>query len=78
MNNRRTVSADFPTIVCLCGSTHFHKEFVEANRQETMAGKIVLSVGVFGHSSQEVHGCKIDLQEDEKNKLDELHKRKNY
>lgn len=37
-----------PVIVCLCGSTRFYKEFMEANERETLAGKIVLSVGLSG------------------------------
>ncbi len=37
-----------PVIVCLCGSTKFYKEFLEANERETLAGKIVLSVGLSG------------------------------
>jgi len=34
-----------PTIVCLCGSTRFGDAFREANLQETIDGKIVLSIG---------------------------------
>jgi hypothetical protein len=34
-----------PTIVCLCGSTRFKDAFVEANLRETLAGRIVLSIG---------------------------------
>jgi hypothetical protein len=67
---------DTPPIVCLCGSTRFHKEFIEANRAETMAGRIVLSVGVFGHGSEEIHGERIELTVHDKKMLDELHKRK--
>lgn len=44
--------AALPTVVCLCGSTRFKEAFVEANRCETLAGRIVLSVGLFGHSDQ--------------------------
>lgn len=47
--------ADRPRIVCLCGSTRFKKEFIEANFRETMAGKIVLSVGWFSHADAEVY-----------------------
>lgn len=72
----RSVSGDFPTIVCLCGSTRFPEAFIEANRQETMAGKIVLSVGVFKQSSEAIHGRKIDLTENEVNQLNDLHLRK--
>lgn len=35
-----------PTIVCLCGSTRFIEEFAAANERETIAGHIVLTVGV--------------------------------
>jgi len=42
----RTFHADTaPTIVCLCGSTRFGEAFREANLRETLAGKIVLSIG---------------------------------
>jgi hypothetical protein len=60
----------FPTIVCLCGSTRFEKEFLDAAQAETLAGRIVLSVGMFSHSRG------IILSDELKRKLDELHKRK--
>lgn len=61
---------DLPTVVCLCGSTRFRKAFEEANQRETLAGRIVLSVGFFGHEQ--------GLQPDDprKRRLDVLHKRK--
>lgn len=34
-----------PTIVCLCGSTRFSQAFRDANFRETLAGRIVLSIG---------------------------------
>jgi hypothetical protein len=55
------------TIVCLCGSTRFEKEFHEANKRETLAGKIVLTVGFFGHSTGEV------ITPEQKYALDALH-----
>ena len=61
---------DKPIIVTLCGSTKFKQAFIEANRRETMAGKIVLSCGLFNHADG------INLTEKEKIFLDELHKRK--
>ena len=64
------------TIVCLCGSTRFYEDFIEANLQETMQGKIVLSVGVFGHSDKVIHGRNIELSEQDKTMLDKLHKEK--
>ncbi len=39
------MSKQVPTIVCLCGSTRFSEAFREANLRETLAGKIVLTVG---------------------------------
>ena len=54
-------------IVCLCGSTKFKEEYIKANRDETLKGNIVLSVGLFGH----VEG--LDMDSDTKKMLDELH-----
>ena len=56
-------------VVCLCGSTRFRGEFTEANRRETMAGRIVVAPGVFAHSGDQ-------LTEEDKRRLDELHLRK--
>jgi len=36
-------------IVCLCGSTKFKKEFEEATWEESLKGKIVLTVCCFTH-----------------------------
>lgn len=57
-------------VVCLCGSTKFKKEFLEQQQRLTLAGNIVLSVGVFGHSDH------IDLSATEKTMLDDIHKQK--
>jgi len=38
------------TIVTLCGSTKFEKEFHEVNKQLTARGHIVISCGIFGHT----------------------------
>ena len=35
------------TIVTLCGSTRFFETFMQANYDETMAGRIVLSIGFY-------------------------------
>jgi hypothetical protein len=45
-----------PIVVCLCGSTRFYQVFQAVNFEETMAGKIVLSVGFYPHAQQEMHG----------------------
>jgi hypothetical protein len=68
--------ADRPKVVTLCGSTRFYREFQEAYFAETLAGHIVLSVGVYPHASQEVHGHQIELTPDQKAALDQLHLRK--
>lgn len=59
-----------PTIVCLCGSTKFRDAYTQATRDKTLAGEIVLSVGLFGH----LEG--LDTASDTKVMLDELHLRK--
>ena len=64
------MSAAKPTIVCLCGSTRFGDAFRDALRSETLAGKIVLSVGLLGHAEG------IDMNGPVKKMLDELHLRK--
>lgn len=61
--------------MCLCGSVRFIETFAQANMRETLAGKIVLSVGLslkhvdpFWADQAELDQIKLDL--------DELHKRK--
>jgi hypothetical protein len=52
--------ADFfgnqPTIVCLCGSTRFWRLFQQAGLRETMAGRIVLSIGAASGTDDEHFG----------------------
>jgi hypothetical protein len=69
-------SDKFPKIVCLCGSTRFYEAFQRANYEETMAGRIVLSVGFFMHSPTAHHGQSVGCTAQQKAELDELHKRK--
>lgn len=72
------------TIVCLCGSTRFYETFQRANYEETMAGRIVLSVGFYRPSPEseaertryEHHGENIGCTPEQKIALDELHKDK--
>ena len=61
---------EFP-IITLCGSTRFKDEFLKAQKELTLAGWIVLSVGLFGHA-----GDKEVWEEDTKEFLDNLHKSK--
>jgi hypothetical protein len=65
-----------PTVVCLCGSTRFYEAFQEANYRETMAGKIVLSVGFYPHAAERAHGEERGCTPEQKVALDELHLRK--
>lgn len=67
----------FPTIVCLCGSTRFWRTFQKAGLQETMAGKIVLSIGAASGTDDD-HFGNLPREEYDRVKvmLDELHLRK--
>src|SRR6266487_4679150 len=60
-----------PTVVCLCGSTRFSEAFREANLQETLAGKIVLSIGCDFKSDSA-----LGFTESDKARMDRLHLRK--
>lgn len=75
---RSVVSAPqglFPTITVLCGSTRFGDAFREANLRETLAGKIVLTIGADTHSDDELWSDPVE-RELIKCRLDELHLRK--
>lgn len=56
-------------IITLCGSTRFKEEFERVNKELTLKGHIVISVGVFVHQGE-------TISEYQKVKLDEIHKRK--
>lgn len=63
-----------PRIVCLCGSTRFWPTFQEASLQETLAGRIVLSVGAAIKSDAEHFGHLPAAERAAiKQVLDELH-----
>jgi hypothetical protein len=64
-------------VITLCGSTRFKEEFMEAQKRLTLEGNIVISVGLFGHSGDDVvwtegvkdmldrqHLAKIDLADE--------------
>ena len=60
-------------VVALCGSTRFKDEFLKAQKDFTLQGYIVLSVGLFGHSGDEEvwdNGNKFMLDEMHKRKID--------
>jgi hypothetical protein len=58
-------------VITLCGSTKFKEEFMEAQKQLTLQGNLVISVGLFGHS-----GDNEVWTEGTKEMLDDMHKRK--
>lgn len=72
---RNMLSPNFPTIVCLCGSTRFMDEWQKANLSETLAGRIVLSIGCNTKSDADLQRMG-NLTAEKKVELDELHKRK--
>ncbi|MCI5825218.1 MAG: hypothetical protein MR006_00940 [Arcanobacterium sp.] len=58
-------------VITLCGSTRFKDAFIEAQKRLTLAGYIVISVGLFGHSGDsEVSADGVKAM------LDDMHKRK--
>ena len=66
-----------PVIVCLCGSTRFSATFQKAQFEETMAGKIVLTIGCNMKSDAELFkGYSQSELKEIKIRLDELHRRK--
>ena len=66
-----------PTITVLCGSTRFYDVFREQNLRLTLAGHIVLSIGCDTKSDSDlITAGEMDVTEDLKSRLDELHKRK--
>lgn len=63
-----------PTIVCLCGSTRFFETFQKVNLLETLAGRIVLTIGCDTKSDGDLFGCKSEDEIDQlKRRLDQLH-----
>ena len=58
-------------VITLCGSTKFKEEFLKVQKQLTLEGNIVISVGAFGHS-----GDNEVWSEGTKEMLDDMHKRK--
>lgn len=66
-----------PTIVCLCGSTRFLEAYRKANLDETLAGRIVLTIGCDMRSDGELFANMSEARRQEiKAELDELHLRK--
>jgi len=57
-------------VITLCGSTKFKDEFIKIQKELTLQGIIVISVGIFGHSDGDI------LTDEIKTMLDDMHKRK--
>lgn len=66
---------EMPEIVVLCGSTKFPDAFAAASKRLGLAGKIVLSVSMFGHAG-DLTEAECTIGHPTKDALDELHKRK--
>ena len=65
-------------VITLCGSTKFKDEFMKAQKDLTLKGNIVISVGLFGHSGDNEVWENMDEGTLTKTKemLDDMHKRK--
>ena len=72
--------SEFPTIVCLCGSTRFWRHFQELGLRFTLEGKIVLSIGAARAPDDDDKSfggfIAVGRFDSKKKELDELHKRK--
>lgn len=64
-------------VITLCGSTRFKEQFIEIQKELTLEGNIVISVGAFGHCGDNevwtdgkkamldrMHLAKIDLADE--------------
>ena len=65
-------------VITLCGSTRFKDEFMRVQKELTLKGNIVISVGLFGHSVDNEVWENMDEGTKTKTKemLDDMHKRK--
>ena len=65
-------------VITLCGSTRFKDEFLKVQKELTLKGNIVISVGLFGHSGDSEVWENMDEVSLTKTKemLDDMHKRK--
>ncbi len=60
-------------VITLCGSTRFKDEFLQVQKQLTLEGNIVISVGLFEHADGEFGDV---ITSEIKLMLDDIHKRK--
>ena len=65
-------------VITLCGSTKFKDEFLRIQKELTLKGNIVISVGLFGHSGDNEVWENMDEGTLTKTKemLDDMHKEK--
>ena len=65
-------------VITLCGSTKFKDEYLKTQKELTLKGNIVISVGLFGHSGDTEVWENMDDGTFTKTKamLDDMHKRK--
>ena len=65
-------------VITLCGSTRFKDEFMKVQKDLTLRGNIVISVGLFGHSGDNEVWENMDegTLTRTKEMLDDMHKRK--
>ena len=65
-------------VITLCGSTKFKDQFMKVQKDLTLKGNIVISVGLFGHSgdSEVWEGMAEGEFTKTKEMLDDMHKRK--
>lgn len=65
-------------VITLCGSTRFKDAFMQIQKELTLKGNIVISVGLFGHAGDSEVWENMDEGTLTKTKemLDDMHKRK--
>lgn len=65
-------------VITLCGSTRFKDDFMKVQKELTLKGNIVISVGLFGHSGDDEvwDGMDEGTLSKTKEMLDDMHKRK--
>ena len=65
-------------VITLCGSTRFKDDFMRVQKELTLKGNIVISVGLFGHSGDDEvwDGMDEGTLSKTKEMLDDIHKRK--
>ena len=65
-------------VITLCGSSRFKEDFFKVQKDLTLKGNIVISLGLFGHSGDDEVWENMDegTLTNTKKMLDDMHKRK--